>query len=121
MISATLCVDRDVYAPWPLHAVDIDGRERQIDLAPGELLLYESARIVHGRPVPLNGRYHVGLFVHYRPADDYDLWLESPRSWAAKHRPDALARGDAQPREAIAALWGGVESTRDTQGTESAE
>jgi hypothetical protein len=33
------------------------------------MLLYESASLEHGRPVPLDGRYYVGMFVHYRPVD----------------------------------------------------
>ena len=87
VISSTLCVDRDVYTPWNLHAVDADGQEREVSVEPGELLLYESARIPHGRPVPLNGRFYAGLFVHYQPAEDYALWVESPRDWYARHRP----------------------------------
>lgn len=87
VISSTLCVASDLYAPWDLQAFDTDGREHRVDLAPGELLLYESAHIVHGRPVPLNGRYYAGLFIHYQPAEDHDLWVEDPRAWYEKHRP----------------------------------
>lgn len=89
VVSSTLCVDREVYTPWHLHAEDIDGVRHEIDLEPGEYVLYESARISHGRPIPLNGRYHAGLFFHYRPAHDWDLWLESPRAWWEKHRRSA--------------------------------
>jgi prolyl 4-hydroxylase len=67
IVSSALCVDKDVWAPWPLHVVDIDGQALDVDLEPGELVLYESARISHGRPAPLKGRFHVGLFLHYRP------------------------------------------------------
>lgn len=67
IISSAICVDKDVRAAWPLHVVDIDGQELDLELAPGELVLYESARILHGRPTPLKGRFHVGLFLHYRP------------------------------------------------------
>jgi prolyl 4-hydroxylase len=87
VISSTLCVDHDLYAPWPLHVTDADGRHHELTLEPGELMLYESARIVHGRPVPLNGRYSAGLFIHYQPAEDHALWVESPRDWLEKHRP----------------------------------
>lgn len=85
VVSSSLCVARDVYAPWLLSVEDVDGVRHDVDLEPGEYVLYESARIAHGRPVPLNGRYHAGLFVHYRPARDWDLWLESPSAWWAKH------------------------------------
>jgi prolyl 4-hydroxylase len=67
IVSSAICVDKDVAFPWPLHVVDIDGQEIDVDLEPGEFVLYESARISHGRPTPLKGRFHVGLFLHYRP------------------------------------------------------
>jgi prolyl 4-hydroxylase len=67
VVSSAICVDKDLWAPWPLHVVDIDGQQLDMDLEPGEFVLYESAKISHGRPTPLKGRYHVGLFLHYRP------------------------------------------------------
>lgn len=36
-------------------------------LLPGEMLLYESARVPHGRMEPLDGNYFDNLFVHFRP------------------------------------------------------
>lgn len=86
VISSSICVAHDLYAPWPIHAVDVDGQPVELDLQPGEMMLYESALIEHGRPLPLNGRFHAGLFVHYQPAIDHELWVEDPAAWAAKHR-----------------------------------
>lgn len=67
IISSTVCVDASLEEPWPLYVEDILGEVHEINLEPGELLLYEGARLVHGRPWPLVGDYYVGLFVHYRP------------------------------------------------------
>jgi prolyl 4-hydroxylase len=67
IISSTVCVDASLDEPWPLYVEDVLGEVHQINLEPGELLLYEGARLVHGRPWPLVGDYYVGLFVHYRP------------------------------------------------------
>ena len=78
IVSSTICVDRDVRAPWPLHVLDVDGREFDVDQKPGELVLYESARIAHGRPTPLDGRFHVGIFVHYRPTPEWEGWAAFP-------------------------------------------
>lgn len=86
IVSSTLCVDQRTYAPWPLHAEDVDGRAHHIECEPGEFVLYESARIKHGRPVPLNGRYYAALFIHYRPAENWELWLESPQAWLEQLR-----------------------------------
>jgi prolyl 4-hydroxylase len=86
VISSTICVASDIYSPWHLHAIDIDGKAHDVDCHPGEHILYESALISHGRPVPLNGRYHVGMFIHYSPAQDHDLWIASPMEWWERHR-----------------------------------
>ena len=80
IVSSTICVDRDLRSPWPLHVVDVDGREFEVDQKPGELVLYESARIAHGRPSPLIGRFHVGIFLHYRPVDTWKGWKTFPDS-----------------------------------------
>ncbi len=86
VISSTLCVASDTYSPWYLHAIDVDGTAHDVDCRPGEHVLYESALISHGRPVPLNGRYHVGMFIHYSPAQDHDLWIASPMDWWERYR-----------------------------------
>ena len=67
IISATICVDHRLDSRWPLYIEDIHGKPHQVDLEPGELLFYEGARLIHGRPYPLNGDYYAGMFVHYRP------------------------------------------------------
>ena len=67
IISSILCVDHKLDAPWPLRIEDIDGRAHEVDLAPGELLFYEGARLLHGRPWPLRGDYCISMSVHYRP------------------------------------------------------
>ena len=51
----------------------------QVGLAPGQMLLYESARLPHGRTRPLRGESYTNIFVHYRPANTSwhttdDLW-----------------------------------------------
>ncbi|MFK7829427.1 MAG: hypothetical protein AB8B57_06575 [Congregibacter sp.] len=69
IISSTICVDAQLDEPWPLFIEDIFGEAHEVNLEPGEYLLYEGARLLHGRPWPLNGDYYVGMFVHYRPAN----------------------------------------------------
>eukprot|EP00873_Tetraselmis_striata_P036820 jgi/Tetstr1/457084/TSEL_043745.t1 len=44
-----------------------DGVLATVDLKPGEMLLYESAKCFHQRRVPMKGRYYAGVFLHYRP------------------------------------------------------
>ncbi len=67
LISSTICIDHALESSWPLHVESIDGEVSQIDLAPGELVFYEGARLAHGRPYSLVGDYYAAMFVHYRP------------------------------------------------------
>lgn len=67
VISAILQIDQDVREPWPLLLIDLQGNRRRILLNPGEMLLYESAKVPHGRQFPLNGLFYDNLFVHFRP------------------------------------------------------
>lgn len=69
VISAILCVDMDEGQEWPLQIDDNYYRRHQILMKPGNMLLYESARLLHGRPTPLEGEYHCNLYVHYRPVN----------------------------------------------------
>ena len=63
-------VDQKVDEPWPLTVMTHEGKREKIFLKPGEMLLYESATIPHGRQTPLNGSYYDNLFVHYKPKDE---------------------------------------------------
>jgi len=68
VVSSVLQVAQDVDEPWPL-VFERGGRLHEVFLAPGQMVLYEGATSVHGRPTPLHGRSFVNLFVHYRPVD----------------------------------------------------
>ena len=45
------------------------GNNVEIFLKPGEMALYESAVVPHGRPFPFNGDFFDNLFVHYALKD----------------------------------------------------
>jgi hypothetical protein len=59
--------------PWPHVVEDREGQCHDVYLEPGQMLLYEGAKLPHGRPHPLRGRYYASLFLHYRPTD----WLRT--------------------------------------------
>lgn len=58
---------------WPLEAVDFHGNNVRYNHKPGTAILYESAKLPHGRPFPLptdhegNELIHVGSFCHFIP------------------------------------------------------
>ena len=72
IISAILQIDQKVNEDWNLRIVDHSGQKHAIALKPGEMVLYESASVMHGRQVPLNGTFYDNLFVHYRPKEEDD-------------------------------------------------
>ena len=69
----------DIKHPWAIEIYDFAGRLHEIEMRPGDIVYYESARCLHGRMMPLNGSYYVNLFTHYRPVGDPD--------WFRKENP----------------------------------
>jgi len=65
--SAIINVDQDVDEPWPLEVIGHDGKAYNVTMEPGDLVLYESHSILHGRPFPLKGRFMANVFVHFEP------------------------------------------------------
>ena len=65
IISAILNIDQSVDEPWALQIDDHEGNEHEVFLEAGEMALYESAILSHGRVKPLKGDYFSNLFVHF--------------------------------------------------------
>ncbi len=53
---------------WPLeiHDHQLD-KAHLVTMSPGDMVFYESARCLHGRPEALQGQFYVNIFTHYRP------------------------------------------------------
>lgn len=65
--SAIINVDQDVDEPWPLEVIGHDGIARNVTMEPGDLVLYESHSVIHGRQFPLKGRFMANVFIHFEP------------------------------------------------------
>jgi prolyl 4-hydroxylase len=65
--SVIVNVAQDVEDHWPLEVIGHDGYAHNITLEIGEMLLYESHSIIHGRPFPLKGKYMANLYLHFEP------------------------------------------------------
>ena len=89
VVSAILHIASDCM-PWPLHIRNHTGEEHAVLLQPGEMLFYESARLSHGRPVPLVGSYYASVFAHFHPvgwaltSEDVNAYL--PHDWDRETR-----------------------------------
>lgn len=81
VVSSILHVDRDYGGnePWPIVIEGLDGVTAEVDLQPGQMLLYESAKCTHGRPRTFKGNWYTSLFIHYRPLE-YALLPAGERS-----------------------------------------
>lgn len=64
--SAIINVSQDTRSAWPLEIEDHYGRHYHLLLEPGDMVLYEGARLLHGRPLPLEGTQVSNMFVHYK-------------------------------------------------------
>jgi len=63
--SLIIVVDKKVTEDWPLHVIDHQGTPHDIYAEPGEMILYESAVLEHGRPETFRGEYFRNMFAHY--------------------------------------------------------
>jgi len=65
--SAVINVAQDVDEEWVMELWGHDGKAYNISMEVGDMLMYESHSVIHGRPWPLKGRYFANLFVHFEP------------------------------------------------------
>jgi len=97
--SAILNVAQDLDEPWPLEVYGHDGNVYNVTMEPGDMVLYESHSILHGRPFPLKGRFYANIFIHFEPVG-HSLRHNQ------KHNPDP----DAQYQESVKNKQGGHEN-----------
>ena len=65
--SAIVHVASDIDEPWPIEVYAHDGKAYNVTMEPGEMILYESHSVLHGRPFPLKGRFYANIFIHFEP------------------------------------------------------
>ena len=57
--SAIINVAQDIDEPWPIEVYDHNGKAHNVSMQPGDMVLYESHTVMHGRPFPMKGRFYV--------------------------------------------------------------
>lgn len=65
-VGSIIVVDKDLdgQEDWPLHIVNNQGIEDKVYLNVGDIIFYESARLLHGRPTPFLGNYYSIVMTH---------------------------------------------------------
>ena len=54
---------------WPLNILDHNGNRHWISMEPGDAVLYESAKCIHGRMQPLKAAKYANIFTHFKPRE----------------------------------------------------
>jgi prolyl 4-hydroxylase len=88
--SAIIQVSQDVDEPWALEVYDHQGVAHNVTMEPGDLVLYESHSVIHGRPFPMVGKHYANIFVHFEPVGHSD---RHEASEAAKKKAAAGMNG----------------------------
>jgi prolyl 4-hydroxylase len=57
--SCIIQVAQDIDEPWPIEVYDHAGKAYNVTMQPGDMVLYESHTVLHGRPFPMKGRKYV--------------------------------------------------------------
>ncbi|KAL3935498.1 MAG: hypothetical protein SGBAC_008998 [Bacillariaceae sp.] len=65
--SSSSSYSDDDEEPWMLEVIGHNGQAQNLTMQPGEMVLYESHSVIHGRPYPLKGKFYANLFVHFEP------------------------------------------------------
>ena len=65
--SCIIQIDQDIDEPWPIEVIAHNGKAYNVTMKPGEMVLYESHTVLHGRPFPMKGRSYANVFVHFIP------------------------------------------------------
>jgi hypothetical protein len=65
----------DAMEKWPLEGVNWEGDNIRYLHPVGSMVLYESAKFIHGRPYPNPSGRHIGAFLHYRTSKEKLDWL----------------------------------------------
>lgn len=76
--SMIINVDQDVDEDWPLEVIGHDGKAYNVTMEPGDIVLYESHSIIHGRPFALRGKFFANIFIHFAPVAAFDAGVAFP-------------------------------------------
>ena len=144
--SCIINVDQDVEEDWMLEVIDRQGHAVNVSMQPGDMVLYESGSLIHGRPFPLKGNYFANIFIHFEPTgrplgdttdeylntlDDFyppyllpdspagRSWAEqNPNGWKTKNSPSSPQQQIYAPAGHHAAALGDMELLQNLAQTD---
>jgi len=107
--SAIINVAQNVDEPWPLEVYGHDGKATNVTMLPGDMVLYESHSVLHGRPFPLKGEYMANIFIHFEPVGHSIRHNAKEAAAAADKAAKDKSHVDEKYKEAVARRAGGHE------------
>jgi prolyl 4-hydroxylase len=75
--SCIINVAQDVEEDWVLEVYDRNNRAVNVTMEPGDMVLYESGSLIHGRPFPMKGNYYANVFIHFQRKYNVALLLSN--------------------------------------------
>ena len=69
--SCIINVAQDVDEDWVLEVYDRHDNAVNVTMEPGDMVLYESGSLMHGRPFPMKGRFYANIFIHFEPTGEH--------------------------------------------------
>jgi len=97
IIASILHIDSDSEDQWPVVLEDFHGNTHEVIMESGDMLMYESSKIYHGRPRTFHGSWYSSIFCHYYPV----AWDTQNQHW--------------EPHYAIPPFWFEDAPTNDTK------
>jgi len=95
LASAVIQVGARADVGWPLEVIHPHKPGlMEVYLQPGEMVLYEGARVTHGRPMRFQGDMFGNIFSHFRP-----LGWKGPSAWVNPHYKRGLEKSPNQNLE----------------------
>lgn len=90
---------------WPIFIEDFHGNTHEVNLTSGDILFYESSKLLHGRPKPFHGSWYCSVFVHYYPKYPTYNWhpdmnqrreahIAVPPSWTKEYQDENATESD---------------------------
>ena len=102
--SCIIQVAQDLDEPWPVEVYSHDGKAHNVTMVPGDMTLYESHTVLHGRPFPLVGNMYANVFVHYIPLDHDEI--NAHEQITAQQKAEEERKRLSQEKGSLTALLG---------------
>lgn len=117
VISSIMHIAREQDEPWPIQIEDHFGNLHSVEMEPGEMLFYESAKALHGRMTKFKGKYFASIFIHYQPTGTSSALWPYTHDDVIAHVPPHWNDGVTEEK---GSRWAGASITVDDRITEDA-